>query len=290
MPRNDPVATGRPVVRWLQVDDLAVEVTIRRVRRMNLGVQPPDGRVRVSVTSRTSDRAVARFVRDSRSWIDRHRERIRAEERAAALRPSPPPRVGAAGEVWFHFERPLRLDVVTASGRPRAGVPDEGRLEVRVADPSDRAAVLRAIERWQRRELRAAAEPMLAHWCVRVGVRHEFLGLRRMSTRWGSCVPAQGRIWLSLALFERGTDLLEYVVVHEVVHLREASHGPRFRSLMDAYLPDWRERRQRLDAGPVPIPNGDGVEPSPMPNEIGPGAGSPTGRLHPPVVVRRDYA
>jgi predicted metal-dependent hydrolase len=285
VPRNDPVATGRPAVRWLQVDDLAVEITIRRVRRMNLGVHPPDGRVSVSVTSRTSDRAVARFVRESRSWIDRHRERIRSEERAAALRPLPPSRVGAAGEVWFRFERPLRLDVVTASGRPRVGVPDEGRLEVRIADPSDRDAVLRAIERWQRSELRAAAEPMLARWCERVGVRYEFLGLRRMSTRWGSCVPAQGRIWLSLALFERGTDLLEYVVVHEVVHLREASHGPRFRSLMDAHLPDWRERRQRLDTGTVPILSGHGVETGGVPGRGGPAAGSPQGRLLLPDVL-----
>jgi predicted metal-dependent hydrolase len=250
--RIGPTASGRDTVRGLTVDDLEVEVTVRRIRRMNLGVHPPDGQVRLSVPPRTSDRAIVRFVRDSRSWIERHRERIREEEREAASRPSAPQLVGADGEVWSRFGQALRLEVVSATGRPSVAMRPERRLEVRVPDPFDRAAVLRALERWQRRELRAAAEPMLAHWCSQVGVRHEFLGIRRMTTRWGSCVPSRGRIWLNLALLDHPPDLMEYVVVHEVVHLRETSHGPKFQRLMDLHLPDWRERRRRLDAGPVP--------------------------------------
>jgi len=249
VPRIDPVMSGRKPDRLLRVDDLAIEVTVRRVRRMNLGVHPPDGDVRISVPPRTSDRAIARFIRDSRTWIERHRDRIRVEQQAEATRPAPRRLVGAAGEIWSRFGQALRLEVVAAPGRPRVRVRPDRRLEVQVPDPADRTAVLDALDRWQRRELRAAAEPMLEHWCERVGVRHEFLGLRRMSTRWGSCVPARGRIWLNVALHDHPPDLLEYVVVHEVMHLRELSHGPRFQGLMDAHLPDWRRRRQRLDAG-----------------------------------------
>jgi predicted metal-dependent hydrolase len=238
----------------LQVDDVAVEITVRRVRRMNLGVHPPDGRVRVSVPARTSDRSVARFVRESRAWIERHRQRICEDERAAALLPPPPVRIGADGELWSRLGEPLRLEVVVAPGaRPKVIEHPDRRLEVQVHDPADRAVVLRALDRWQRRELRAVAEPLLDRWCERVGVDYEFLGLRRMSTRWGSCVPSRGRIWLNLALLDHSHDLLEYVVVHEVVHLREASHGPRFRSLMDRHLPDWPERRRRLDADARPV-------------------------------------
>jgi len=254
VPRIDPVARGQNSVRSLQVDDLEVEVTVRRVRRMNLGVHPPDGSIRISVPARTSDRSIARFVRESRGWIERHRERIHVEQQAQAARPAPRALVGATGEVWSRFGQALRLDVVAAPGRPRVRLRPDRRLEVRVPEVSDRAAVLAALDRWQRSELRSAAEPMLEHWGGRVGVRHEFLGLRRMSTRWGSCVPARGRIWLNVALFDHPPDLLEYVVVHEVVHLEESSHGPRFRSLMDAHLPDWRQRRSRLDARAVMSP------------------------------------
>jgi predicted metal-dependent hydrolase len=193
-----------------------------------------------------------RLVRESRAWIVRHRERIRDDERAAALRPSPPVRVGADGERWALLGEPLRLEVVATAGRPRVVAHPDGRLEAQVIDPTDRAEVLRAVDRWQRRMLRTAAEPMLSHWCRRMGVEYQFLGLRRMSTRWGSCVPGRGRIWLNVALMDHAEDLLEYVIVHEVAHLLEGSHGPRFRALMDLHLPDWPERRRRLDSGEAP--------------------------------------
>ena len=240
-----------PASRVLQVDDLEVEVTVRRVKRMNLGVHPPDGRISLSVPLRTSDRAMVRFVRECRAWIEHHRARIIEEAQAQAACPARPARPvlqGVSGEIWWCFGQPHRLTVHESPGRPRVAVRAFRRLEVRVPDASDAAAVLAAIDRWQRRALREAAEPMLAHWCERIGVRYAFLGVRRMSTRWGSCVPARGRIWLNVALTERHPALLEYVVVHEVVHLVEGGHGARFRALMDTHLPEWRDRRALLDA------------------------------------------
>ena len=232
----------------MSVDGLDVEVTVRRVKRMNVRVHPPDGDVRLSVPPRTSDRAVVRFVRESRAWIEHHRARILEDERTAARRPSPPERRGVAGEVWWRLGRAHRLDVVEAAGRPDVALAPDGRLVVRLPEPDDRAAVLALLDRWERRELRTAASPLLDVWAARMGVRYDFLGLRRMSTRWGSCVPARRRIWLNVALLPRHPALIEYVVVHELAHLREASHGPAFRALMDTHLPDWRERRAALDA------------------------------------------
>ena len=238
MPRTGP----------LIVDDLTVEVTVRRVKRMNVRVHPPDGAVRLSVPQRTSDRAVARFVRESRAWIEHHRRRIADEERRAAARPVLPPAEGRSGELWWHLGRPYRLAVEMVEGRPEVEVRADGRLVVRSAHPEGDPAVLGVVDRWRRRELRRVAVPLLDLWGARLGVLHRFLGIRRMSTRWGSCVPSRGRIWLNLALVERPLELLEYVIVHELVHLREASHGPRFRALMDEHLPDWQRRRRELDA------------------------------------------
>jgi predicted metal-dependent hydrolase len=231
----------------IRVDDLEVEVTVRRVARMNVRVHPPDGAIRASVPPHTSMRSVARFVRSSRDWIDHHRARIREETRVEAARPRAPRREGVAGELWWWFGRPLRLEVVATSGRARVLLRPQHRLLVQVADPGDRAAVRAALDRWQRRTLRRAASPLLDTWAERMGVRHSFLGLRRMTTRWGSCVPANGRIWLNVELVMRRPALLEYVVVHELAHLVEASHGPAFQRLMDLHLPDWRARREELD-------------------------------------------
>jgi len=231
----------------IRVDDLEVEVTVRRVTRMNVRVHPPDGDVRVSVPPRTALRTVVRFVRSSRDWIEQHRARIREETRTEAARPPAPRHEGVAGELWWWFGRPLRLEVVAVSGRARVLHRPLHRLVVQLADPDDRAAVRAALDRWQRRTLRRAASPLLETWSGRMGVRHSFLGLRRMTTRWGSCVPANGRIWLNVELVTRRPALLEYVVVHELAHLVEASHGPAFQRLMDLHLPDWRARREELD-------------------------------------------
>ena len=235
--------------RFLTIDGLTVQVTERRVRRMNVRVHPPAGEVRLSVPPRTSERTVVRFVRESRDWIERHRARIADEQRPGSRPPAPAPPRGRDGEVWWHLGRPHRLVHAVGAGRPTVTLGPDGDLVVRVPEGGGDATVLRALDRWQRRELRRVAGPLLAHWGQVLDVRHRFLGVRRMTTRWGSCVPSEGRIWLNLALVARRPALLEYVVVHELAHLREASHGPRFRALMDAHLPDWVERRRALDAG-----------------------------------------
>jgi predicted metal-dependent hydrolase len=233
----------------LRIDDLDVEVTVRRVKRMNVRVHPPHGAVRVSVPPRTSDRAVVRFVRECRAWIEHHRARI-AEDAAASHRsPAPPPPSGASGELWSRFGQVLRLEVVERAGSARVLLRPGRRLVVLAPDPGDGPALLRVLDRWQREELRRAAGAMMPFWSAQLGVAPAFLGLRRMSTRWGSCVPARGRIWLNVALVARPPAQLEYVLVHELAHLLDASHGPGFRRILDEQLPDWRERRAALDAG-----------------------------------------
>lgn len=230
-----------------RIDDLTVEVTVRRVRRMNVRVHPPDGSVRLSVPPRTSWRTVTAFVRASRPWIDRHRDRIAEEARRGARTPPPPAPTGRTGEVWWHLGCAHRIRREDDGGPLRIRLAPRRIIVTGAGEDAPDADVLAALDRWERRRLRTVAGPLLDGWGARMGVRHEFLGLRRMTTRWGSCVPARRRIWLNTALVRRPPALLEYVIVHELAHLHEASHGPRFRALMDEQLPDWHERRQALD-------------------------------------------
>lgn len=231
----------------LHVDGLDVEVTVRRVRRMNIRVHPPAGEVRMSVPPRTSRAAIVRFVRESRGWVEGHRLRIREMEAVDPSASAPSERRGVAGEVWWHLGHAHRLRVEAADARPAVRrLP--GRLVVSAPRRWGGPEVLALLDRWQRAELRRVAEPMLAFWGARMGVRNDFLGIRRMSTRWGSCVPGRRRIWLALALVERHPAGIEYVVVHELAHLREPSHGTRFRALLSEHLPGWEDRRAALDA------------------------------------------
>ena len=97
-----------------------------------------------------------------------------------------------------------------------------------------------------RAEAAAASPEEVAAWEPIMGVRAGRLAYRNMTSRWGSCQPATGRICINVRLALYPPECLEYVVVHELCHLRERGHGQRFKDLMDTYMPDWRERRAKL--------------------------------------------
>lgn len=94
--------------------------------------------------------------------------------------------------------------------------------------------------------VKAATPPLVAKWERIIGVHVGKLAYRNMTSRWGSCQPATGRICINTRLALYPPECLEYIVVHELCHLIEGGHGPRFKALLDAYLPDWRQRSAKL--------------------------------------------
>lgn len=208
------------------------------MKYLRLGVYPPAGEVRVAAPLRMAETAVHQFVVSRLDWIRRKQTLIREQHRA-----SQPEMV--TGESLFQGRR-YRLSVLEAE---QIGVDLRGpdTLELRVppgSGPGQRAVVL---EHWYRRHLLDQVPPLLATWVPRIGRPVAEWRIRKMKTRWGSCNSAAARIWLSLELAKHSPACLEYVLVHELVHLRERGHGPRFRALMDRLLPDWRETRAALN-------------------------------------------
>lgn len=184
-------ARAKLEVRELEVDGIAVTLTVKRIKNVNLRVKS-DGTVAVSAPPWVGERQIAAFVREKRGWIE-------SRKRAAA-------------------ESPQSL--------------------VENASPEEVAAWRAAVE--------AAAPSLVAEWEPVMGVRAGKIAYRNMTSRWGSCNPKTGRICLNIQLAKYPPECLEYVVVHELCHLLERGHGPRFKALMDAFLPDWRERRAKL--------------------------------------------
>jgi len=152
---------------------------------------------------------------------------------------------------------------VEAEGPPRVAV-EPGFLVLRVRPGMAREARAKVVAAWQRRLLLEAASALVATWEPRLAVRVRGLSVRQMKTKWGSCTPRAGTIRLNTELVRRPRDLLEYIVVHELLHLLEPSHGPRFRCLLGQHLPAWRELRDRL-------------------NRLSPGHGGEERRSEPPV-------
>jgi hypothetical protein len=223
----------------LTVDDLVVEVVRKRIKNLHLTVYPPDGRVRVTAPLRAEDEAVRRMVTDHMAWIRRQQFRLAGQER-------PAPRRYVSGESHPYLGESYVLHVVEGDGRSRV-VRTGNRLELYVPRGSDGTQRERVLQEWYRRQLQAALPPLIARWEVVLGVKVAEWRVRRMVTKWGSCNPKARRIWLSLELAKRPAHCLEYVVVHEMVHLLVRRHDKQFAAHMDRALPGWRLVRHELN-------------------------------------------
>jgi predicted metal-dependent hydrolase len=230
----------------LRIEDIEVEVTRKRVRNLNLRIRR-DGSVALSAPRWVSQAELERFVRSKLDWIRTHQARIverqeRARE-AAESADSEPPTIWIWGKRYMH----------TICAGKRADLVCSGTDALQYVRPGTTPECQEAqLREWYRAELCREVERLLPMWERRMGLACAEWRTKVMKTRWGTCNTRARRIWLNVRLAEHPRTCLEYVIVHELAHLVEPNHGPRFQAIMDRYLPDWRERRQLLNKGPAP--------------------------------------
>lgn len=228
----------------LSISGLRVAVVRKRIKNLHLGVYPPDGRVRVAVPLAISDSAVRVAVIGKLRWIRRQRAAFEEQARQS-------PREMVSGETHYVFGRRRRLEVVETSGAGAIEIRGRSGLRMHAKAVSTPEQRERLMQRWYRARLQELVPPLIEKWQNRIGVEVEAFGIKRMKTKWGSCSIATRRIWLNLELAKKPPECLEYIVVHELVHLVERRHSDRFHTLMDHHLPRWRALRKMLNASPL---------------------------------------
>lgn len=228
----------------MDVGGTPVEVIRKDIKNLHVGVYPPSGRVRVAAPLRLDDDAVRLAVISRLGWIRRQQAGFAAQDRQSQ-------REFVSGESHYFEGRRYRLDVLQCDGRPAVQLANNTTMALRVRPDADRAAREALLNRWYRRQLRARLSELLAKWEPRIGVRVGEVRIKKMKTRWGSCNPEARRIWLNLELAKKQTSCLEYVFVHEMVHMIERRHDERFRNLMDRHMPQWRLYRDDLNRAPL---------------------------------------
>jgi predicted metal-dependent hydrolase len=156
-----------------------------------------------------------------------------------------------SGETHFVRGRRYRLAVIESDEAAKVVPRTTRRLELFVRREDGRESRQRVLDRWYRELLRQQIAELLAKWEPRIGVQVRKWGIRKMRTRWGTCNREAGRIWVNLELAKKPPSSLEFIVVHELVHLVERRHNDRFRELMDEALPAWRQYREVLNRAPL---------------------------------------
>jgi predicted metal-dependent hydrolase len=223
----------------VQIAGLPVELVRKNIRSLRLTVYAPDGRIRVAAPLRTPEAAIHAFVSTRRAWIQKHQQQFEARAQPAAP-------MFQTGEIHFYQGRPYSLELHPAAGPTRVQLHEEaGTMALHLAPGSTPAQREKALSAWYRARLKEQLPALIAQWEAVVGVQVQAWGVKQMKTRWGTCSIRARRIWLNLELIKKPPHCLEYVVVHELVHLHERLHNARW-GLMDGFMPDWRTARQEL--------------------------------------------
>ena len=226
----------------ITIGEMAIEVLRKEIKHVHLSVHPPDGRVTLSAPAGTRPEAMRAFAVTKLGWIREQQRRLAEQARETD-------RQFIERESHYLWGRRYLMTVEYRAAKPSVRL-DHRRITLIVRPGSDAVKRAAVIHDWHKRLLHQAVPVLIDKWAGRLQVTVRGYFLQRMKTRWGSCNPRAGHIRLNTELVRKPRDLLEYVLVHELLHLIEPAHNDRFVRLLDEHYPAWQTARAELNELP----------------------------------------
>lgn len=223
----------------IEIDGIPIELLRKPIKSINLRIYPPDGLVKVSAPMRFSEQLIRQHLQAKSEWIRTHRDRIKNNAPCKDELLQTGTSVQFMGKSYFL--------IITEHNGPSQIKINAEVMYCYIQPNSSEAQKQKLIEQWYRREMESLIPELIKYWEIKIGVKVVQWGIKKMKTRWGSCNTRARRIWLNLSLIKKPLLCLEYVLVHELVHLLEASHNQRFYALMTQFMPNWREHQFTLE-------------------------------------------
>lgn len=230
-------------MKAIQLGDIHIEVRQKDIKNVHLSVHPPDGAVRISAPAHMDPDTIRVYAISKLSWIKKQQAKLRAQARETE-------REFLDRESHYFLGERYLLRVEERDEKPKV-LRGHGKLTLRVRPGASTQKKQAVLEAWYRSELRRIASELVVVYEKRMGRSVAELRIKKMKTKWGTCNIEARRIWLNLELVKKPPACIEYIVVHELVHLFERNHNERFVALMDKYLPEWRVVREELNRLPV---------------------------------------
>ncbi|MHC2400959.1 putative metal-dependent hydrolase [Bradyrhizobium barranii subsp. barranii] len=227
----------------IELGDISIAVTRKGIKNVHLSVHPPHGRVTLVAPTATRLEVARAYAISKLGWIREQRQKLTSQARET-------PRKYTNRESHFLWGRRHLLTVVQADRKPYVAL-DHKRIMLTVRPGSDAAKRAEVMHEWHKSLLHEQVSSFIEKWERRLKVRVRGYFLQRMKTKWGSCNHRAGHIRLNTELVKKPKDLLEYVIVHEMVHLIEPTHSDRFISILEKNYPSWREARAELNELPL---------------------------------------
>jgi hypothetical protein len=228
----------------ITVSGIEVQVVRKDIKNLHLAVYPPNGHVRVAVPLSVTDDNIRLAVISKLSWIRQQQKEILSQPRQSR-------REMVSGESHYLWGKRYRLEVVERQGRHEMEIKNNQWLRLYVTPNTTTSNRKLVLDEWYRDQIKARMPDLIARWEPVIGEKVSDWGVKKMKTKWGSCTIEDRRIWVNLELAKKPPECLEYIVVHEMVHLLERHHNDNFLFYMDKFLPEWRLRRDLLNSYPL---------------------------------------
>lgn len=216
----------------IEIDGISINIIRKPIKNMHLRIYPPDGRVQISAPLRLPIKHIYKQVEAKLDWLHAQRARLQAL-------PLPSEPTMQTGEHHYFLGHAYVLTLLETSSPTQVMLKDNQLL----LSTKPNTSVLEKqthLKKWYLTQMQTVVPELIQKWQPIIGVSVADWGAKTMKTRWGSCNIRTRRIWLNLVLIKKPILCLEYVLVHEMVHLLEASHNARFYALMDTFMPEWR--------------------------------------------------
>lgn len=227
----------------IQLGDIAIAMTRKDIKHVHLSVHPPQGRVSLVAPNGTRSEVARAYAISRLGWIREQRAKLQGQARE-------PSRRFIERESHHLWGRRYLLSVVEADEKPSVRL-SHRKITLGVRPGSSVARREEVMHEWHKALLHGLVTELIKKWEAKLGVTVSGYFLQRMKTKWGSCNHRAGNIRLNTELVKKPKDLVEYVVVHEMLHLVEPTHSERFIGLLDKHYRSWREARAELNALPL---------------------------------------
>lgn len=224
----------------LQLGPVEALIVHKTVKNLHLSVLPPLGKVRVTAPEGMHEDAIRTLIAARLPWIKRQQEKFKKQVRQSK-------REYVSGESHYLFGQRYRLEVVYKEAKPLVSLKGKSKIVLQVRPNSSRDKRGEVMADWYRNELMLVAGEMIAKWQMKLKVKLNDWKIKRMKTRWGTCNHNAARILLNLELAKKPMACLEYVIVHELLHLLEKKHSENFIAMMTKHIPKWQSIKQELN-------------------------------------------
>jgi len=224
----------------LRVGDLEVEVVKKDIKNIHLGVYPPTGRVRLSAPAYSNDEKIRLFIVSKIPWIRKNQRKFKDKERLSL------PQFISRESHYIGAKRYL-LDVSVNELNKNQIILGKNKIKLYLKEHYTLEKRQEIFESWLRKNLRSRIEPFLQKWEKRMGLFCSEWKIKKMKTKWGSCNEEAKRLWFNLELMKVDDNCLEYVIVHELAHLKHKHHNKYFFNTLSKFIPDWENRKNILN-------------------------------------------